>query len=160
MIPKTQNVQCPRGASLVGTMVSISVLSIAIIGTAQFRYYAALDSRKAAIHRTAARIALTFCETWRAVKGAETYDPIDHLGSDLTITQSTVDDIEYDETFTLLGSYKVVLNGVSYYATLSSKDVSTGLRALNIIVTWSQRGGLETSYNKSFKLTTYAIVTE
>lgn len=162
MITEIKNVRCPSGASLVSTMVSISVLSIAIIGTAQFRYYAALDSRKAAMHRTAARLALTLCESWRGqgFDGTETYDPIAHLSSDLTISESDVEAVEYDDTFTLLGSYAVELNGVDYYATLSWKDVSTGLRALNIIVTWSQRGMNEGDDDKSFVLTTYTFTTD
>ncbi len=148
---------CRRGTSLVGTMVAISILSIAIIGTANFRYYSALDSRKAVMLNRAARVAVTLSESWRAVGGAETYDPVENLGSDIIITQSTIDEVGYDETFTLLGSYEVVLNGTAYYTTLSWKDVSTGLRALNVIVTWAQRGEQGNGTDDSFKLTTYAL---
>ena len=150
MISQTNKAHRIRGASLVGTMVSISVLSIAVIGTANLRYYAALDSRKASMHNTAARTALTLSESWRAVNGAETYDPIEHLGSDLTITQSTVpEEAAYDETFNLLESYKVVLNGTNYYVSLSWKDVSPGLKALNVIVAWAQRDEQEGGADKS-----------
>ncbi len=148
---------CRRGTSLVGTMVAISILSIAIIGTANFRYYSALDSRKAVMLDRAARVAVTLSESWRAVGGTETYDPVENLGSDITITQSTVDEVGYDETFTLLGSYEVVLNGTAYYTTLSWKDDSTGLRTLNVIVTWAQRGEQGNGTDDSFKLTTYAL---
>jgi len=141
-------------------MVSISVLFIAIVGTAHFRYYAALGSRKAVMHSTAARIAVMLSESWQAIQGDESYDPVDHFSSDLNIEQITVGEIEYDETFTLLGSYVIVLNNTSYNAILLWKDVSAGLRALNIIVSWSQLGGKETGNNKSFKLTTYTILTE
>ena len=157
MITITKNMRCPKGASLVGTLVAISVLSIAIIGAAHFRYFSALDSRRAVMHSEATRIAVMLNESWRAVNGAETYDPVDDFGSGLTIT-GIDDDIEYDETFTLLGIYEVGLNDKTYYAILSWKDVSSGLRALNIIVTWSQRSGEEDSANKSFMLTTYVMV--
>lgn len=157
MVPKTKNVRHPKGVSLVGTMVSITVLSIAIIGTANFRYYATLDSRRAAMYSTAARLAVIFDESWRAVGGADTYDPVAHLGSDLTISQLVADDIEYDETFTLLGSYTVVLNGTVYNATLFFKDVSPGLRALNVVITWPPLRDREASVDRSFRLTTYAI---
>ena len=106
----------------------------------------------------AARIGLMLCESWRGVKGIETYDPTAHLGSVLTITESTGPD--KPEDFTLLGSYTVTLDGANYYTTLSWKDVSTGLRALNIVVAWVQRDQGQSSINdadKSFKLTTYAF---
>jgi len=145
---------------LVGTLVAITILSIAIIGAAHFRYFSAMDSRKAVMHSEAARIAVMLSESWRAVNGVETYDPVDDFGSGLTITDIGDGDIEYDETFTLLGSYEVGLNDKTYYATLSWKDVSTGLRALNIIVAWSQRSGEEDSANNSFVLTTYVMVSD
>ena len=99
------------------------------------------------------------CESWRGLKGTKTYDPAAHLGTALTITQSaTGPDKPVD--FTLLGNYTVTLNGANYYITLSWKDVSTGLRALNIVVAWAQRTQGVSSLNdadKSFKLTTYAL---
>jgi len=159
MIEKTKNAQRIKGVSLVGTMVSISILSIAVIGTTRFRYYSALDSRKAAMHRTSARVALALCESWRATESTETYNPIGHLGSELNISQSAITNIEYDATFTLLGNYRVVLNGVDYNATLSWKDVSSGLRALNVIVSWPHRGGEESRTTESFILTNYVIIT-
>ncbi len=159
MIPKTNIVRCRRGVSLVNTMVAISVLFIVIIGTANSRYHATLDSRRAAMLSTAARTAVTLSESWGAVNGVETYDPVENLGSDLTITQNPDTDVEYDETFTLLGSYTVVLNDASYDAILLWKDVSTGLRALNVVVTWPERSVQESGADKSFNLTTYALVT-
>jgi len=80
------------------------------------------------------------------------------LGSDLTITASSGPAEPTD--FTLLGSYTVTVNGANYYITLSWKDVSTGLRALNVVVAWAQRTQGVSSLNdadKSFKLTTYAL---
>ena len=90
MIRKKNKIPCLQGISLISTMVAISILSISFIGTAHFRYYSALDSQRAVKHSAAARIAVMLSESWQAVNDTETYNPIEHLGSDLTITQSTV----------------------------------------------------------------------
>ena len=158
MVPKKSKIRRHHGFSLISIMFAIAILLAALIGTSNFRYFSTLDAQKAAAKITAARIGLMLCESWRGLKGAETYDPAAHLGSALTITTSTGPD--KPEDFTLLGSYTVTLNGANYYITLSWKDVSTGLRALNIIVAWAQREQGTSSLNdadKSFKLTTYAL---
>ena len=134
------------------------IILVALIGTSNFRYFSTLDAQKAAAKITASRIGLMLCENWRGIGGIETYDPATSLGSDLTITTSTGPAEPAD--FTLLGSYTITVNGANYYITLSWKDVSTGLRALNIIVAWAQRTQGVSSLNdadKSFKLTTYAL---
>jgi len=158
MVPKTSKIRSGRGFSLVSIMVAIVILLVALIGTSNFRYFSALDAKKAAARITAARIGLMLCENWRGLGGIETYDPATYFGSDLTITQSAGPN--KPEDFTLLGSYTVTLNGANYYVTLSWKDVSTGLRALNIVVAWAQRPqGLSSlaDVDKSFRLTTYAL---
>ena len=145
-----------RGLSLVDIMTAIVTLSVAVIGTANYRYYTALGAREAAVQTTAARIGLLLCENWRGVEGDETYDPTTYFGSDLPITVSSGP--EKPEDFTLLGSYTVELNGGTYYVTLSWKDVHTGLRALNIVVAWTQRNQVGTNISntdKLFALTTY-----
>jgi len=158
MVPKTCKIRCRRGFSLVSVMIAIAILLAALIGTSNFRYYSALDAKKAAAKITASRIGLMLCENWRGLGGIETYDPAAYLGSDLTITASSGPSEPTD--FTLLGSYTVTVNGANFYITLSWKDVSAGLRALNVIVAWAQREQGTSSLNdadKSFKLTTYAL---
>ncbi len=158
MVLKTCKIRCRRGFSLISVMIAMAILLAALIGTSNFRYYSTLDAKKAAAKITASRIGLMLCENWRGLGGVETYDPTTSLGSVLTITSSTGPD--KPEDFTLLGSYTITLNGANYYITLSWKDVSTGLRALNIIVVWAQREQGTSSLNdadKSFKLTTYAL---
>ena len=158
MVPKTCKIRCRRGFSLVSVMIAIAILLAALIGTSNFRYYSALDAKKAAAKITASRIGLMLCENWRGLGGIETYDPAAYLGSDLTITASSGPSEPTD--FTLLGSYTVTVNGANFYITLSWKDVSAGLRALNIIVAWAQREQGTSSLNdadKSFKLTTYTL---
>lgn len=155
---RCKNRKFRSGIGLVEVMVAILILSVAVIGASGYKYYAALDARKATIRITAARIGLLLCENWRGVKGAETYDPINHFGSDLPITASNGP--APLEDFTLLGSYTIVLNGFNYYATLSWKDVDAGLRALNVVVVFPLRGQEIVDFtgaDKSFKLTTYTL---
>jgi len=147
--------------TLVEIMVTTAVLMIAIVGTSGYRYYAALDARKADKLRTAADIALLLCENWRGLKGSQTYDPAAHLASSLAIT--TVTD-EFtgptDPDFSLLGVYQVAVQGTNYYAVLSWKDVDAGLRAISIVVTWPKRDQLTTQIadaDASFTLTTYTL---
>ena len=148
----------PKGLSLVETMVAIVILSIAVIGASGYRYYAALDTRKADMRMTAARVALLLCESWRGLKGDETYDPTVHLGSELLITVADSNDFAPDEPndFTKLGSYAVLMNGVPCYTTMSWQDISAGLRALNVVIAWPPRTTWTDSVDsKLFKLTTY-----
>jgi type II secretory pathway pseudopilin PulG len=155
----------PKGISLVETMVAIVVLSIAVIGASGYRYYAAMDTRKADMRMTAARVALLLCESWRGLKGDETYDPTVHLGSELLITVADPNDNDAvpdkPDDFTKLGSYGVLMNGVPCYTTMSWQDVSAGLRALNVVIAWPPRTAWTDNLgevlvdSKLFKLTTY-----
>jgi len=158
MVAKTNKCRFRRGFSLVDVMSAIIVLAVMVIGAANYRYYAALDERNASMQITAARIGALLCESWRGVKGIDTYDPTIYSCPELAITPSTGPD--EPEGFTPLGSYTVELNGGNYHATLSWKDIHTELRALNVVVVWTLRGQEEVGVggeDKSFKLTTYAL---
>jgi len=160
---KTSNIRCRRGMSLVSTMVAVTILLIALIGTSTFRYAAALDGRRASAHTTASRVALALGESWRGLKGDVTLDPTELGSSEMTVSASSWNSHEKPDDFTLLGNYKVVLDdddpdSVNYYATMSWKDIQPGLRALNVSVAWAQRGpGADDTENvdKSFGLTIY-----
>ncbi|MHC4559194.1 MAG: type IV pilus modification PilV family protein [Planctomycetota bacterium] len=155
---KPNKVCCRPGISLIEAMNAILILSIAAIGASGYRYFATLDAQKAEMQITAARIGHLLSESWRALQGAETYDPAAHLDSGLTIAKS--DGPDAPEGFTSLGSYTVVLNDAAYYMTLSWKDVSTDLRALNIVLIWMQTNQGQNEINeagKSFELTTYVL---
>lgn len=157
-----------RGSTLISSLIAVAIILIAIIGTSNFRYYTALDSRRATAQTEAARIALLLCESWRGVQGDLNFDPITNLGSDLTL--SIEEGPECPEDFTSLGSYLIMLDKnddqddseyhISYYTTLSWNDIQPGLRALNVTVAWAQRdlsvGGYD-SADKSFTLTIYTL---
>ena len=73
-----------RGVSLVDVMVALAILSVGVIAATNYRYYAALDARKATMHTAASRIGQMLCESWEGVEGAETYYPTIYLSSNLT----------------------------------------------------------------------------
>ena len=149
-----------RGLTLVNTMVAVAIIAVAILGSSHTRYSAALHSRRAASQVTAARAASLLCESWRALKGTETYDPRAYFSSELGIvTHATVVPLPSEGGFTRLGSYKLLINDADYYATLSWKDVDTGLRAFNVAVAWAQQeqGQGPEEADAVFRLTTYAI---
>ena len=147
-----------NGFTLVEIMITITILSVAVIGASGYRYYAALDARKGAMKTTAARIGLLLCESWRGVNGTDTYDPVAQFSSELAITENlNFNNSGYkDENFTLLGNYEVSINGTNYCAILSWRDVAAGLRAVNIVVVWPlQDGYLQGSPYGPFGLTAY-----
>ena len=110
MIQKTRKIRCRRGMSLVGTLVAVTILLIALIGTSTFRYAAAMDGRKATAQTTAARVALVLGESWRGIKGDVTLDPIQLGNSDMEVSASSWNGHETPDGFTLLGNYAVVLD--------------------------------------------------
>ena len=161
------------GLTLVEVMVAIVVLAISVLGASAFRYHAALGIRKADLQTDAARTALLLCESWRGASGPNTFNPTQLATTNpaLAIEAVTISGGPAAPTdFTLLGNYKITVDSVDYYyAVLSWKDVSPGLRALNVIVAWDQRGSGPSSgggnvydwgsvdASKSFKLTTYVV---
>ena len=147
------------GISLPETMNSIAILSIALIGISGYRYCSTLDARKADAYMASARIGQLLCESWRGLHGSETYDPVTHLESGIIITPG--DGPAAPGGYNALGSYQVVMNDITFYATLSWKDLDINLRALNIVLIWAQRIHEQKEIDdadKSFKLTTYVQI--
>ena len=162
MTRKTKKRRSRRGFTLVEIMCTITVLSVAVIGTSGYRYFATLDVQRADTRTTAARMALLLCEGWRGVNGSQTWDPTTYLGSDL-VTKP----ISYSTTFNdlnVLQGRTIVSNDTNYHVFLLFKDVEPGLRALNVIVAWSPKGrAISSIYDitnpdnfELFELTTYA----
>jgi len=187
------------GATLIEIMVTIVVISVAVIGTAGYRYHSSFNARKANVQITAARIALLMLDSWKGQGGYSGYskydleegtDPWDPNDYDPEYDYDTYNSDDYDyETydpnalvfgpgltvydnapgpdvpsgFTALDSasnpnFRIVVNGVNYYTTLSYKDEVGEPRLLNVCVawtndyeTWSDSGAYQ-----SVSLTTYA----
>ena len=154
----SQRLRRYRALTLTEILAAAAILTVVVLATTKCRYHSTLDAKRANMQMTAARMGLTFCESWRGIKGAETYDPSVHLGSELTLTAGAGPAEPAD--FTLLGTYAVVSDGETYYVTLSWKDVKTGLRALNVIVAWTQQVKTVITLDdadKLFELTTYTL---
>lgn len=151
------------GFTIVEVMITAVILLVAVLGSSGYRYYAALDARKAAQQAAAARVGLILCESWHGVGGIGTYDPVAHLGTNMTISAMTgFDGSGYKEAdFTLLGCYQVVANDTTYGAVMSWKDVNSGLRALSVVVTWPLENGnldVQSPGQKTYELTTYTPI--
>ena len=148
------------GLTVIEVMCAITVLAVAVIGTCAYSYHATLDVQRASMRRAASRTAILLCETWRGIKGAETFDPIAYFSSDFPIQQPPEWDgsgqIEAD--FTMLGMYEVSLDGIPYGVVLSWKDVSSELRALNVVIVWSIGGLGQQEQQKVIRLTSYAPI--
>jgi len=156
----------PAGLTFIEIIIATVVLVIAVLGTSAFRYSAALSARKADLQATASRAALLLCESWRGASEPNTFDAAAYFDASLAahFSESDLNIVNTEQGpyppdgFTLLDHYKISVDGVSYWATLSWNDVSPGLRALNVAVAWDRRGSVADYFgdaDKSFKLTTY-----
>jgi hypothetical protein len=151
-----KTVKFKHAFTIIEAMLAITVLLIAILGTSAFRYHTALSARRADLHTTSARVALLLCEGWTGTGGATNFDPVAAFGSDVNIISSVGPSTP--SGFTSIGSYRIMLEGNDYYATMSWQNIAAELRALNVIVSWDQfgRGTVQfTNANKLYRLTTY-----
>jgi hypothetical protein len=151
-------IRLQSGISLVETMNAIVILSIGLIGISGYRYCSTLDAHKADTYVASARIGYLLSESWGGLQGSETYDPVARLGAGLAITAS--DGPEAPAGYAVLGSYRIVLDDNVFYATLSWNDINSGLRALNVVLIWAQRGQGQSDIDeadRSFELTTYVV---
>lgn len=146
-----------HGVTIVEIMVAIVIILVAVIGASGFRYYSALDARKADVKITAGRVGSLLLEGWIGTGGQLTYDPVAEYGTDMNISVSATGPA-VPTGFTLLDRYQVVANRANYYATLSYRD-STPTQAgeLNIFVAWlhGYQAGTVSSSDQSVKLTGY-----
>lgn len=146
-----------RGVTIVEIMVAIVVILVAIIGAMGFRYYSALDARKADVKITAGRIGSLLLEGWVGTGGQLTYDPVAEYGTDMNISVSATGPA-VPTGFTKLDSFQIVADRANYYATLSYRD-STPTQAgeLNIFVAWLHwyQAGTVSSSDQSVKFTGY-----
>lgn len=153
-MPFTRIKKTCRGAfTLTDTITASLVLIIVIMGTMQYRYHSILNFRKAGIKYRASQVAQTLCESWSGVSGSELFDPVALLSSDIDIADSGQGQSEPDG-FTLLGHYQLVVDDFTYDTTLSWEDVNSGLRALNVIVSWPLG---YTGEDEIFSVTSYIL---
>jgi hypothetical protein len=144
-----------RASTLVELVVALTALAIVVLGHSITGYNAKLDIERSARQSRAATTALLLCESWAGAGGVTTYGPVADLASQLAITSGSGPNAPAG--FTSRGSYAIVIDGVSYSATLSSQELASTLRALNVTMAWSSRYG-STSLDKGFSLTTYVLL--
>ena len=174
MVTKKNKLAFARGVSFIEILISIVILGAGVIGASGYRYYATVDARKADVKASASRLAWMLLSNWKGAGGysgytvyeAEDSDPEDMGDVELPTGLETY----YNEPgpdvpagFTALDAigqpnYRIVLDAVNYYATLSYKDVSNEPRELNVSVAWMENFGTwddAKSYD-SVNLSTYA----
>jgi len=159
----TKQSKSSGGFTFVEVMGAILVLTIAVLGASAYRYHATLDTRRADLQTTAARMASLLCETWRATDDPNTFDPAAYFKTEMAIDSMDIHDGPRALTgLQTLGTYKIIANGVDYRTVLFWRDVAPGLRALSVIVVWDWddvnfSSGARRYDNQSFKLTTYVL---
>ncbi len=156
--------------SLVEVMVAMVILAIAVLGAMGFRYYSALDARKADVQNYAARVSSLLLESWKGLGGLERFDPVEAFEDEFEISESELVP-PAPSGFTKLGGYQIEFYHTTYYATLSYKEATLSVpRALNVSTFWvpgniqrSISSGYDLSYEQYYdyesmkyvKLTTY-----
>ena len=148
------------GISLAEVMTCVAVMLLVVVGASAYTYHASLEARRASMRITAARSAAMFCETWRGLKGSQTFDPLAYFPSEFNVLQpvSWTGTQHIEPDFTHLGSYKIRLQKFKYGIVLSSKDISSNLRALNVVVEWpiAELGQMEQKY--TIRLTAFTPI--
>lgn len=145
--------------TIVEVVVALSTILVVVIGALSFQYYCAVDAREADVRAGANRLALLMLEGWRGAGGrtpGERYpfDPVEQFESIVPISGSSVGLPGLSQE---LGRYRVVLNRVNYFITLSYLDTSGAPRTLSATVAWSRNYKSEglSQYVRFVALTTY-----
>jgi hypothetical protein len=149
--------KCKAGLSLIEVMVTILIMVLTLLGASGFRYYAALDTQRADVEITAARLGSMFLNNWNATGSDST-----QLGQGLEIYENAPGAAVPDGFSELDASnnpnFRIVVNNVNYYATLSYKDQTNQPRTLNVCVAWMDDYQLwdESETSRSVNFTGYA----
>lgn len=146
------------GINLIEVMFATAILTISVIGVSGYRYYSKLNAKWAQEQITAARLGNLLCGSWAGVKGNETYNPKEHLDSNLDIgTLAAINSLPPD--LVILGGYRITLEDTAYDCALAWKNISPELRALWTRVEWNLRedklSNPDYALTRSFIITTY-----
>ena len=149
--------KCAVGSSLIEIMVTILIMALVLLGASGFRYYAALDTRRADVKITASRLGSMFLSNWNAIGSSST-----QIGQGLEI-YNNAPGAAVPGGFSALGAesnpnFRIVINNVNYYATLSYKDQVNKPRTLNVCVAWmdNYQQWDESETRQSVNFTSYA----
>ena len=148
-----------HGVSLVEVLLAAVIVMVAALAAVGYRYSVALDTRKAQEQMHAARLGVMLLEGWKGWAGRADFAPEINYQTKLNIAPAT-QGTAVAGGFDMLNRYKIVSDGVTYHAMLSSKDATpTEPKTLNVKITWSQdrqNDTLSSNLIKSIRLTTYA----
>lgn len=151
-----------RGMTLIEIMIATVVVLVVVTGIMAYRYYSALDAKKAEVRAIAGRASLLLLEGWKGSGGATDYDPELVFASEFPISVSVFGpEIPTDYTgtlFNLLGTYEIIIDDVYYYTTMAYLDeTTTEPQTLNICTAWRHdyQDGSIVDTDKSVRLTTY-----
>lgn len=137
---RTKQKKRDSGLSLIELIVAISVMLVAVIGAMGFRYYCALDARKADIQVTAARLGSALLQDWAGNGGRLDYAPTSLIGLTSFSVSGEQAGAKTPEGFNILGTYGIVAGGVNYHAVLSYIDETPSVpRTLNVVVAWPRK---------------------
>jgi hypothetical protein len=156
---KKKRVKPAGGFTFTEVMAAILVMTVAVLGTSAYRYHGTLDVRKAELKTTSARAGSLLCETWRGASDPNAFDPVSHFTGNFPIeTMASYGAPTTPSGHTTLGTYKLMVEGDDYRATLFWKDVTPGLRALSVVIAWDwglNGQSMGHPRSKTFRLTTY-----
>ncbi|MFC1782851.1 hypothetical protein ACFL02_04605 [Planctomycetota bacterium] len=148
-----------RGLTLIETVLASVVIMVAGIASIGYRYSVSMDTCKAEDQISASRLGMMLLEGWKGWAGSSDFAPEVSYGSVLNISAAG-SGLGGAHGFNILNHYKIVTDGVSYYAVLSSKEATaTEPKMLNVQITWSRDRQDQTVSSKALKtigLTTYA----
>lgn len=151
--------------TLIEVMVAIVVVAVAVIGAMGYRYYCALDAKKADVQMNAARLCSLLLEDWKAHGGAATYDPTVSIPSSTGIFTISAPNgcpgpVLPTGFTSLKDCYWIVENGVNYYVRLSYKPATAPVPiTLMASVGWKadyQTTGSSADLAKTVSMTTYS----
>ena len=112
--------------TLVEVMTAVTVLSIIAIGSLNFQYYAARDSKISRTQITATRTAQLLLEDWMSTGGSEDYDP-SQLGLGFTAINDTPSDLnKYSDLGNRLHEdlYVIEVDDIKMLVMLMSKEIA------------------------------------
>jgi prepilin-type N-terminal cleavage/methylation domain-containing protein len=113
-----------RGFTLAEVTISIAVVTSIILASLGARYLTVQQAKRADAHNGAGKLALLLLEGWRGSATLSGYEPVSRFTGQMTISTSATGPAT-PTGFTTLGSYRVVLDNMNFYATLAYVNATT-----------------------------------
>ncbi len=147
-----------RGFSLIECMLAGVVILGVIVAMMTFRYTAVAHAEQAENQLLAARSANLLSEAWRGQRADTDFDPLLHgFHADFQIEPADViafpgsapagsrlADLQSQAGLSLLGSYRMIIDGKEFYAQLLYGSLAgvDHLRAIHVLVVWQDHRGV------------------